>query len=169
MYTEYIDQIGMLTDEEAGQLLKAVLEYARDGVMPEIENRMVSLTFSFIMAQMDRDNEKYEATVERRKEAGRQGGLAKSSKAKQSLANASKDLAKPSKAKQSLANLADNVDVDVDVDDNEKENVKKKKPPTPKKSFGEYQNVKLTDDEYERLAKDYGTALGRQTRQKRQE
>lgn len=152
MYTEYIDQIGMLTDEEAGQLLKAVLEYAKDGEVPNIENRMVGLTFSFIMAQMDRDNEKYEAAIERKKEAGRQGGLAKASKSKQNLAEPSKDLADVSRGKQ---NLDDNVDVDVYVDDYEKENVKKKKPARHK--YGQYDNVLLTDDDLENLKKEFPT------------
>lgn len=142
MYTDYIDQISLLTDEEAGQLLKAVMQYAKSGELPEIDNRMVSLTLSFIIAQIDRDNEKYEAKIEKLKAAGQQGGLAKAKNAKANASQATKD----------LAFLADNVNVNVDVNvnDNDIKKINKKSAPVRHK-YGEYKNVLLSDEELEKL------------------
>ena len=55
-----------------------------------------------------------------------------------------------------------NVDIDIDIDkeiDKEKEIKKKKPQPTePKKTFGSYKNVRLTDSQLQKLNIDYGEA-----------
>lgn len=112
LYSDIRETFTALTDEEAGQLIKHILTYV-NGIEPIIENRIVKILFEPIKAQLIRDAEKWNQIIDKRKEAGKLGGLAKGSKIKQKVANAKS-------AKQKLANLAvnDNVNVNVNVNDN---------------------------------------------------
>lgn len=98
----HIDSLSVLddlTDEQAGQLLKAISAYQQG---EEISlNPIVRIAFSPFKNQFMRDDERYEKTCERRAKAGALGGRAKAEKSKQDLANASN-------SKQDLANVADN-------------------------------------------------------------
>ncbi len=73
MYTSYKEPIEGLTLEERGLLFSALFEYAETAVVPELEGA-VKMAFLFIKTQIDRDSEKYEKTVQKRKEAGKKGG-----------------------------------------------------------------------------------------------
>lgn len=118
LYTGYFEQIEMLNIEQRGILLTAIMAFQTDAKMPEMDS-LTKMAFSFISADMRRDNEKYEEIVERRKESGRKGGLvtqAKRASAK-SASFASKTDLKQNQANQ--ANQADNVNVDVNDNDNE--------------------------------------------------
>lgn len=97
LYTNYDERLSKLSDEQYGKLMRAVMQYQRTGEVPVIEDITVSVSFDFIKADLDRNNAKFEEICEKRREAGKKGGLAKASNAKQKLANGSK-------AKQSLAN-----------------------------------------------------------------
>lgn len=74
LYTEYKEQLKFLTKEQKADLLDAVMEYADTGEVIEMDS-MTALVFSMIKTRMDRDTEKWEQTVEKRREAGRAGGL----------------------------------------------------------------------------------------------
>lgn len=117
LYSDIRETFTALTDEEAGQLIKHILTYV-NGIEPIIENRIVKILFEPIKAQLIRDAEKWNHIIDKRKEAGKLGGLAKGSKTKQKIANAKS-------AKQKVANLAvnDNVNVNVNVTDNVNVNV----------------------------------------------
>lgn len=73
MYTDYQEQINLLNMEQRGMLLTAIMEYASSGTTPEVDG-MVLMAFISIRKQMDRDNEKYQNTIEKRREAGKLGG-----------------------------------------------------------------------------------------------
>ena len=73
LYYDYRQHLALLKDEERGQLLMALLDYAENKKEPELEGAAL-MAFSFIRAQMDRDAAKYAATLEKRREAGKQGG-----------------------------------------------------------------------------------------------
>ena len=127
MYTDYKRHIDLLSIEEKGKLLDAIMKYA---VGEETElTGMTKMAFSFITSQMDRDEEKYREICERRREAGAKGGIAKARNARNDLANvanaksAKSNLAKPSKTKQSLANVADTDTDNVTDTENETETV----------------------------------------------
>ena len=116
----YIDSLNILSDlntQQAGELFMAIYNYHLSGEMPSEFWLKIALT-PFIN-QWERDLEKWNKTVEARKESGRKGGL---SKAKQMLANAKL-------AKQDLANVAVNVNdnVNVNVTDSVTVNVTKEK------------------------------------------
>ena len=88
-YTEYREAVRCMTDEQAGMLLKALISYTDSDVV-ELTDPTVNMFFLAIKPRMDRDREKWEETVEKRKEAGKKGGIARAesaSKAKQTQAN----------------------------------------------------------------------------------
>lgn len=109
LYTDSIQFIEWLSDEDAWKLLKACLLYHKDEEvkLPPLPN----MAFLMLKAQFDRDKEKYWEEIEKRREAWRLWGLAKASKSYQVLASASD-------AKHSLANLADNDNVNDTVNVN---------------------------------------------------
>lgn len=103
----YADQIGCfenLEDDEAGRLAKHLFRYVNDQ-NPECD-KITRIAFEPIKQQLKRDLKIWEDKREARSDAGKKGGIAKASKAKQKLA-------KPSKSQQDLANLAVNVNVNV--------------------------------------------------------
>ncbi len=109
LYNDFKPLIEKLTDAQAGVLLRCIFDYQLNGSY-SASDPLVDFAMTGLVAQFQRDNEKWHKEVDARKEAGRKGGLAKASKAKECLA-------KHSKAKQSLANLADSVSVSVSVTD----------------------------------------------------
>lgn len=64
----YLDNetlIQHLSDEQAGRLLKYILEYANTGNKPCIEENVLALAFDVMAQQIDRDFEKYRAKCEK--------------------------------------------------------------------------------------------------------
>ena len=76
MYTANIDQILLLNMEQRGNLFTAIMLYAADKELPQMDG-MTQMAFSFIKAQLDRDNQKYQKMIESRREAGKLGGRPK--------------------------------------------------------------------------------------------
>ena len=58
LFTEQRDAIGYLTDEEAGQIFKAIYDYADEGVVPKFPGPMMSV-FAMIRSQIDRSRDAY--------------------------------------------------------------------------------------------------------------
>ena len=103
MYTDYWKDISLLTMEQRGMLLSAIMLHTLGGEVPELDGA-TQMAFSFISEQIDRDAEKYQDTIEKRKEAGKLGGRPK--------ANAFDEKAKKANGfseKQTKAKKADNV------------------------------------------------------------
>lgn len=129
LYTDYADLIRDLPDDKKGVLFQAIMDYARDGVVPELDS-VTEVYFKFMTAQINRDKERYDEICKKRAEAGRKGGLAKNQKKDESQTQQSeKDSAKKAR----------------------KQAVKKKE---PQKEYGEF--VKMTQEEYEKLISKYG-------------
>lgn len=146
-----IDWYEVLADYPEGvrlEVYETIIRYASTGTFGELKP-LAKMAFSFIKKEMDYNARQYEEVVERRREAGRRGGLttqskqdeANSSKAKQNQANLSK-------VKQSEANSSHNDNVN-DNDIYLKEKTKKEK----KQNYAE--NVTLTQSEYEKLCETY--------------
>lgn len=121
IYTSYLQKFDKLTDEQFGQLMRAGLTYIQTNEVPEIEDMVVAVCFDVLKVEVDINNQKYEETCAKRREAGKKGGLAKASNSKQNVANASK--AKQKLAKSSKPSLNDN---DND-NDNKKNNLSKER------------------------------------------
>ena len=112
-YHDQVESISKLPPELFKELVMAVAKYSESGIEPDLDPVMSAL-FSLFKSTIDRDGEKYSKICASRSEAGRKGGLAKASNAKQK--------------KQSKANLAD-TEKDTDTEkDNDSVTDKKKTP-----------------------------------------
>lgn len=60
--------VDLLTDEEAGQLFKAIYAYYCDGTIFETESRVLRLVFNQMQEMIDLHNESYTARCQRNKE-----------------------------------------------------------------------------------------------------
>ena len=159
LYQASYKQISLLSNEEAGMLLKALFEYNADGTLPDLP-RDIMLVFVSIQYYMDANTEKWRNTVDGRKKAGRNGGLAKARNAKQNVAN----VANARIATQDVSNVANVAEYEYEseyVYGSEYEGDPQTPTPTPatppepdnttKKPAGQYGHVLLTDAELERL------------------
>lgn len=72
MYLDYEEHFKIMTDEQIGQLMRAIMEYEKTKKIPELEG-MVKMAFSFIKAQLDRDREKWKTEKNKRSTAGKKG------------------------------------------------------------------------------------------------
>jgi hypothetical protein len=113
LYTDQREVFEELDDELAGKLIKHIFAYVNDE-NPETDDKLLRLAFLPIKTQLKRDLKLWDSKKSLRSEAGKKGGLAKASKAKQTLA-------KPSNATNDLAKLAVNVNVNGNVNDINKE------------------------------------------------
>ena len=120
LYTEYMAQIELLNMEQRGELLTAIMNHALGRASPELD-AVTSMAFSFIRSRMDRDGEKYEKTVEARKEAGKMGGRPKANgfSEKQTKAKKANGFSeKQTKAKKPVYDPDNDSDSDPDNDKN---------------------------------------------------
>ena len=77
IYYDMLEQFELLSKEELGELIFAIMRYSRDGDEPEIENPAVKMIFSFMKRFDDSDRERYERIREQRREAGIKSGEAR--------------------------------------------------------------------------------------------
>lgn len=111
LYYDYRNHLALLSDEDRGRLLMALLDYSESGKESELEGAAL-MAYSFIKAQMDRDAAKYAETVQKRREAGRQGG--RPPKASESTENQSE--AKKANGFEEKQNEAKKPDTDTNKD-----------------------------------------------------
>lgn len=143
LFLNFLPMIDALTDEEAGRLIKAIMHHENGEEIDLTNERIVQAAYLGITPQIDLQNEKWEKTKEARREAGRRGGLAKASNAKQTLAN-------DSNAKHKVkVKVKDKVKVEV------KENKSGQAAPV-RHHFGANGKVLLTDDDLEKLYEAHG-------------
>lgn len=86
LYCDLIHTVNKLSDEDSGKLLKHLLKYVNDED-PETDSPIVDIAFEPIKQQLKRDLKDWESKINKRREAGKKGGLAKASNAKQSKSN----------------------------------------------------------------------------------
>lgn len=76
LYTDWMAQLELLSMEQRGVLFTALMMYQMEKELPDMDG-VVNMAFSFICADMERNNAKYEAICEKRKMAGHLGGRPK--------------------------------------------------------------------------------------------
>lgn len=81
IYLDYEEQFNLLTDEQIGQLMRAIIKYEKTKEIPQLEG-MLKMAFSFIKTQLDRDREKYQKQCQKNRENGKKGGRPKKQKVK---------------------------------------------------------------------------------------
>ena len=59
LYFDILEPIRMLPDEDRGRLLVAMLEYGRDGVVPEFTGAL-GIVWSFVQPLLDKDGQRYD-------------------------------------------------------------------------------------------------------------
>lgn len=89
LYVKYLDNIEMLSMEQRGILITALMSYVAGKDIPDMDG-MTAMAYSFIKSQVDRDFEKYEETCRKRSEAGKLGGRPKAKDIKDFNAKAKK-------------------------------------------------------------------------------
>lgn len=111
LYLDNYDLIEDLPEVEKGKWIDAVFRYKREKEIPDFQKgTLLNTAFKVVKSQLDRDAETWEEKRKKRADAGKKGGQAKASNAKQSEAKASN-------AKQGMTNLAVNVTDNVNVND----------------------------------------------------
>ena len=137
LYYEYREHLQILTDEERGKLLMALLDYGATGETQKLEGAAL-MAFSFITSQMDRDAERYAEKCKKRSEAGKQGGRPRKAKETESATDKPNALTKAQEKakkanafseKQTKAKKADNENDNEDDNENDNDNVTTPLPP----------------------------------------
>ena len=118
LYTEYMEQVNLLSIEQRGVLITAIFSYAADAELPEMDG-ITKMAFAFIKSRIDKDTEKYAKTIEKRKEAGKLGGRPKANGSTEKQEKAKK--ANGFSEKQTEAKKPDNDNVNDNVTENKKQ------------------------------------------------
>ncbi len=69
LYYDLEEVFSYLSDEEAGQMIKAVMAYEIRGERTQFSDRMMASTFKRITDNLDRNKENYLKTCEAKREA----------------------------------------------------------------------------------------------------
>ena len=73
LYADSLDILDLLSDEQAGQLFRAIRSYVNGDDLPELD-QVTKIAFVPIKNHLDRDAEKYEQICKKRREVGALGG-----------------------------------------------------------------------------------------------
>ena len=76
LYAEYLENIELLSMEQRGVLITALMKYVSDLDIPDMD-AVTTIAFSFIRSKIDKDQKKYEEVCSKRAEAGKMGGRPK--------------------------------------------------------------------------------------------
>ena len=157
VHTDSLEILDDLTDEQAGKLFKAIKDY-QFGNEPKL-SQLIKIAFNPFKNYFERDNDKWEAEVEKRREAGRLGaearwGVSKDAKVSQEMARDGKGIVKMASAisaNSKMANIADSVSVSVSVSESVSENEKRIVISLPLNDNTDYDINQSTVNEYTKL------------------
>ncbi len=77
IYLDYEQHFAQMTHEQVGELIMGLLAYSKTSAVPRFNDGIVSMAFSFIKSQIDRDDDAYRRKCEINQENGKQGGRPK--------------------------------------------------------------------------------------------
>lgn len=117
LYLDTIEQFEMLTDEQAGVLIKSLLRYCDTGERLKTEDGMLVMAFSFLSSQIDRDSEKWDNIRQKRRDAINKRWKKESKDSESEDTNEYKSIQKIQK------NTNDTVNVNDSVNDSVNDNV----------------------------------------------
>jgi len=85
IWTSWNDSISMLTNEQAGELLKAMVTFSIDGTIQPFKDGILKACWSFMVHQLQLDRQKYINQVKSNREAGRISAKVKAEKTQKKL------------------------------------------------------------------------------------
>lgn len=149
VYDNFAKAVLKLPESMQGQAYAAYMKYATTGEDYEGDNFTIAALLEAFKEQIDEDRSKYKAKAERTEKLNRDRS-AKSRNDNETKSERNRDdiVAKSSRERSKVG--GDNVIVNVNDIKKEKEKEKEKKP------HGAFGRVLLTEDEYQRLNRDYG-------------
>ncbi len=68
VHYDYKEQFSLLSNAEFGSLIRSAIDYERDGVIPEFSEKHLSLAFSVIKENIDRNMERYQKRCEQNRQ-----------------------------------------------------------------------------------------------------
>lgn len=142
LYYEYERQFALLSDEQLGRLIRAMLAFDIYGVIPDFsDDPKLEMTFSFISAQLERDKTKFEQKCAVNSANGRKGGRPSKQTVADKTEKSERFSDKPKKADE---------DKDEEKEKEEEKGEDEESVPTRRK-YGRYNNVLLSDDDISQL------------------
>jgi len=180
LYLDMRSTLAKLSDESYGRLMRAVYDYAAEGIIPEFTDMCEDLMFSVIKTTLDRDEEKWTETRLARSEAGKKGGApagnnnASRNKQPEQLKTTQNNLnnqnnqnnqKQAKQAKQAVnvsVNVSDSVSESVSesvsVSANASESIILSHTQESREMFGSERNIPLTTSEYRKLCDEFTKA-----------
>lgn len=161
---DFEPNLKMLSDEEAGILLKAIFRYEIDKDLPDFDSRVMEICFNIIKNYLDANKEKYEALCRKRSESAKRRWQ-KDEKDSSECTCIQKDTptgntksntkSKSNSNSMSIFESISEADFNTDLSE-ENENTQ-----THKMPYGEFKNVFLSDEELTRLKEKVPDAMRR--------
>ena len=71
IYFDICDALELLTNEQRGQIMMAILDYGENGIFPEFEDAALAMCWAFVKKRLDADDERYRKATEQRANAAR--------------------------------------------------------------------------------------------------
>lgn len=153
LYFEYKEHFDLLSREDKGDLVSAMMEYGMNGVVSTELSTCAKMAFSFIKKQMDRDAEKYKKKCEKNAINGKTGGRPKKTEDEkpngyfENQTKPNDDFEKPKKPnKKEKENKKENKNIN--TLSNERVDAHAREDLPTKQAYGKFGNVLLTDEEY---------------------
>ena len=114
-YSDWINMIKEMPNEDAGVLIKHILSYVNDE-NPQTDNLLVKMAFGHMKPLIKQDLKKWESIREKRKKAGAKGGKQTQANAKQNEANAKQVQAVNDNVNVINKDISSQPKVDIDFD-----------------------------------------------------
>ena len=157
LYADYEENFDMLSDEQAGKLIKHLLAYVNDKD-PVCEDALINMAALPMVKQMKRDLTKWESIKLKRSEAGRKGGQ---KRAKNSSKQANASFAKQIQTNQAVTDtvtvtVTDTVNVESKLSDARAYKIILNEKPTEIEAFAMQNQALLKNKiEYKKLVESF--------------
>lgn len=165
-----VDVMAELTFEEKGRLYSAMAEYARDGVIPTFDDRLLRSIWTQLQYDLNADHDRYVKVKRDNQIKGWTSDFKRNYAPKHGIdPNDEEALQAFIELRQQQSTVVDssqpqstnnnnNININNNSSNNNKDNNTVSAPPPPKATkhkYGEYNNVLLTDEELDKLKADF--------------